>query len=91
MNWRWRLAIVFWLAGLTVLVLPESAQAAVEIGEVRFGIGYVALIFAAGLAWGDARRGQQETRNELSRLREETRREVNELRREIEHMRGPRG
>lgn len=69
MNWRWRLAVVCWIGGLILLVLPGSAQAAVEVGDVRFGIGHVVLIFAAGLAWGDLRRGQQESRREIAELR----------------------
>lgn len=66
--WLWWAAVAFWIsAGVTYAFGAEGA-AAVDIGDVKFNISQVLLLFAVGAAWGDMRRSSADMGKRLDHL-----------------------
>lgn len=66
----WPLAVVLWIAGMILLVLPGNASTAVAVGDLRFDFGQVFILLSIAAAWGDQRARQtaniEETRRRFS-------------------------
>lgn len=65
----WAFAVVMFVAGMILLVLPgDAAAAGLAFGDVTFSFGQVCILLAVAAAWGDMRNGVKEVVRRVDRI-----------------------